>query len=231
MQLSKYYSRKSVSSKKSAIASSLRYLKHLPLDEFAGLQDSIHSVVKSNSLDSNQKVSINNQYRNWLLEHFNEKVPARIIIVKSPNLLDSLEIADSLRFAMLKTAKRLVGTPYVYAGTSPKKGFDCSGFTQYIYKSAGIEIPHNAQMQSKLSSARKPLKELKPGDLIFFGSWQKNQPRAAHAGIIYKVEGDSVTVIHCVSGGVKIEGENSSWDRYWINKVLFGISVDTLVQK
>lgn len=233
MYLDKSKTKKSSTSKKSYVSKGIKYYDKIPKNEFMEFHEQVHEVIRKNALDSNQKASINNQYRHWLLMHFGETVPpfGNPKTVVKRIIIDSLKIADSLRFALLQVAQKLEGVPYKYAGTNPTIGFDCSGFTQYVYKSVGIEIPHNANMQSHLSSIQKPLTELKPGDLVFFGGRNGNQHQTFHAGIIFDKNDDEFTVIHCVNGGVKIEGENSSWDRYWIDKVLFGISADTLVNR
>ncbi|MFT4752576.1 MAG: cell wall-associated NlpC family hydrolase [Salibacteraceae bacterium] len=233
MYLAKSETQKSSTSEKNFIAKSLRYYRLVPSKDFIEYHTQVYAIIRKNALDSNQKVRINNYYRKWLLMYFGESVaPFHLDSVHSVMVvIDSLNILDSLRYTLLKTAQNLEGVPYTYAGTTPKKGFDCSGFTQYVYKSVGIEIPHNAHMQSQLSLKRKPLAELKPGDLVFFGGWNGGEPRAHHTGIIYAKRGVNITVIHCVNGGVKIEGENSSWDRYWVDHVLFGISADTLVDR
>ncbi|WP_158607527.1 C40 family peptidase [Flexivirga caeni] len=63
-------------------------------------------------------------------------------------------------------AERFVGVPYVYGGSTPA-GFDCSGFTQYVYSLAGQSIPRTATAQMfAATSVSSP----QPGDLIFFGS-------------------------------------------------------------
>lgn len=131
---------------------------------------------------------------------------------------------DSLRRILLQTAQALVGVPYVYGGES-KRGFDCSGFTKYVYNKIGIELPHNAHMQSELGN-HKTLDEAEEGDLVFFGYKRGKGYRAIHAGIIYNNQNSKdSSVVHCVSKGVAIEGKNSSWDRYWKNKVLFVAAV------
>ena len=65
-------------------------------------------------------------------------------------------------------AKRYLGVPYVWGGTTPS-GFDCSGFTQYVYRKAGISIPRTSRSQyafvTKISKS-----SARPGDLIFYGS-------------------------------------------------------------
>ena len=63
-------------------------------------------------------------------------------------------------------AQSYFGVPYVYGGTTPS-GFDCSGFTSYVYRQAGISIPRTASAQAAAST---PVSNPRPGDLVFFGS-------------------------------------------------------------
>lgn len=70
--------------------------------------------------------------------------------------------------AMLDEVGRWYGTPYVYGG-STKNGTDCSGFTQSVYRTVGIEIPRRASRQA--AAARNvPRGSLRPGDLVFFNT-------------------------------------------------------------
>ncbi len=62
-------------------------------------------------------------------------------------------------------ALRYIGTPYVYGGASPS-GFDCSGFTQYVYRQVGISLPRTSGAQSK-SGQYVSLSNLKSGDLLY----------------------------------------------------------------
>jgi cell wall-associated NlpC family hydrolase len=63
-------------------------------------------------------------------------------------------------------AMRYLGIPYVYAGADPS-GFDCSGFTMYVYAQVGISLPHNAAMQFGMGTPVS-YDQLQPGDLVFF---------------------------------------------------------------
>ena len=67
---------------------------------------------------------------------------------------------------VVNIARTLLGIPYVYGGSSPS-GFDCSGFTQYVFGKAGISIPRTASAQQ---NAATPVSNPQPGDLVFFGS-------------------------------------------------------------
>ncbi|MGC4943781.1 C40 family peptidase [Kribbella sp. DT2] len=76
--------------------------------------------------------------------------------------------ATTFQAKVLKEAAKLKGTPYRYGGTSTK-GFDCSGYTGYVYKKAGKTLPRTSRQQY---SATKHISRAaaKPGDLVFFKS-------------------------------------------------------------
>ncbi|MFN2543349.1 MAG: NlpC/P60 family protein [Actinomycetota bacterium] len=71
--------------------------------------------------------------------------------------------------AVLDAAYSVLGVPYVYAGSSPEGGFDCSGLTMWAWAHAGVSLPHSSAMQYA-SLPHVPLSELQPGDLVFFYS-------------------------------------------------------------
>jgi cell wall-associated NlpC family hydrolase len=64
-------------------------------------------------------------------------------------------------------AMQYLGIPYQWGGASPSTGFDCSGFTMYVYAQVGVSLPHNAAMQYGYGSPVSR-SELAPGDLVFF---------------------------------------------------------------
>jgi len=70
---------------------------------------------------------------------------------------------------LISNALSLQGIPYVWGGTS-RKGFDCSGFVQYVFKASGISLPRTAAEQYKLG-VPVSRDELRPGDLVFFQTY------------------------------------------------------------
>ena len=77
--------------------------------------------------------------------------------------------------AIIAEAKKYLGTPYVWGGTTPS-GFDCSGFTSYVYKKAGISLPRTSRAQQNYGT-QVSLSNVQPGDLVFMGK------PAYHVGI------------------------------------------------
>ena len=64
-------------------------------------------------------------------------------------------------------ARHFLGVRYVWGGTSPRSGFDCSGFTRFVYAHFGIALPHYSGAQFEMGH-RVSHGALKPGDLVFF---------------------------------------------------------------
>ena len=76
--------------------------------------------------------------------------------------------ADATRGAqVVAIAMRYLGVPYKWGGASPSTGFDCSGFTMYVYAQVGISLPHYAAAQYGMG-APVSRDQLQPGDLVFF---------------------------------------------------------------
>ena len=110
------------------------------------------------------------------------------------------------------TAKQYLGTGYVYGGASPR-GFDCSGFTMYVYSQHGYSLPHSAtsQWQSGLGARVYSISELQPGDLVFFNDPSRNAGKAcSHAGI-YTGGGQFIHSSSSRSGGVIVSSLTSGY--------------------
>jgi cell wall-associated NlpC family hydrolase len=68
---------------------------------------------------------------------------------------------------VVRFARHLLGVPYVYGGSTPRSGFDCSGFTRFVYAKFGITLPHYSGAQFSMGR-RVSRQGLRPGDLLFF---------------------------------------------------------------
>ena len=73
---------------------------------------------------------------------------------------------------LIARAKQFIGTPYKWGGSGPL-GFDCSGFTQYLYRELGIDLPRVSSQQAA-SGPRISLDKLRPGDLVAWDSSSRN---------------------------------------------------------
>ena len=69
--------------------------------------------------------------------------------------------------AVVEYAKQFIGTKYVYGGSSPSTGFDCSGFTSYVYKNFGVSLPHSSGGQASVGTAVSK-ENLALGDLVIY---------------------------------------------------------------
>ena len=67
---------------------------------------------------------------------------------------------------VVAVAKKYIGVPYVWGGTNPASGMDCSGFTQRVFKDLGVELPRVVSDQMRQGTPVASLAEAKPGDLL-----------------------------------------------------------------
>ena len=70
--------------------------------------------------------------------------------------------------AVVAEAQKYLGVPYLWGGTDPTKGLDCSGFTQLVYGNLGIDLPRVSAQQATAGRPVASLAEARPGDLVFF---------------------------------------------------------------
>ena len=116
-----------------------------------------------------------------------------------------------------KYAKKMLGRKYVWGATGPKC-YDCSGFTQKVYrKVAGVKLPRVSYLQAKVGK-RIPFNRLKQGDMVFFDTEKKRTGMVNHVGI-YLSNGN---FIHASSGGKKVIITNFNKKRFYKNRFLWG---------
>ena len=114
---------------------------------------------------------------------------------------------------IVSLAQQYLGVPYVYGGSSPS-GFDCSGFTMYIFAQVGVKLPHGATSQLSYG-ASVSRSELQPGDLVFF---QDYGAVASHVGIY--IGGDQFIHASSSSGNSRCVTISSLTETYYANHYL-----------
>ena len=105
---------------------------------------------------------------------------------------------------IIQTSLQYIGVPYVFGGTTPN-GFDCSGFTSYVFANAGISLPRTADAQYE-EGTPVSYNDLQPGDLVFFSTYTYG---ASHVGIYM---GNGRFIDASTSRGVAIDSLDSG---YW----------------
>ena len=113
---------------------------------------------------------------------------------------------------LLKEAQKHIGVPYKAAGADPS-GFDCSGFTCYVFEKQGVKLPRRAMDQQFFCQAIDPEKAA-TGDLVFFS----DGTAVNHVGILISEKGAPKQMIHSSSSiGVSIVDIETS--TYWQTRI------------
>jgi hypothetical protein len=148
-----------------------------------------------------------------LIDVLFEEVPGIDSTPVDLNLLNSSIVENpGLRDEILTTAKKQLGTPYVWAGSSPD-GFDCSGFTSYVMSKNGSKLPRRALDQYN-DAPKVKAKNAQKGDLVFFD----NGSGVSHVGIVISEKGDPLMMIHSSSSkGVILTDVTKS--AYWTKRL------------
>ncbi len=157
-----------------------------------------------------------------LIDVLFEELPEIDVTPLDSNILDSTIVVENpgLRDQILITAKKQLGTPYVWAGSSPD-GFDCSGFTSYVMSKNGSKLPRRAVDQFN-DAPKVKVKNAQKGDLVFFD----NGSGVSHVGIVISEKGSPLMMIHSSSSkGVIVTDVTKS--AYWTKRLKgFGTYVD-----
>jgi cell wall-associated NlpC family hydrolase len=95
-------------------------------------------------------------------------------------------------------AETLMGTPYVYASTDPKVGFDCSGFITYVFNHFNIRVPRSSIDFTNVGKPI-PVEQAKRGDIILFTGTDSTEREVGHMGLVVS-NTDTLRFIHSSSG-------------------------------
>ena len=127
---------------------------------------------------------------------------------------------SDLRNQIQNFAFRFLGRPYRSSGKKPATGFDCSGFTGFIFRNFGMKLKSSSVAQAT-EGRLVSVKEATVGDLAFFGRrGRKGKVWVNHAAIVISKPGQPLAIIHSASNkGIVVT--NVSESRYWKNSLLF----------
>lgn len=123
---------------------------------------------------------------------------------------------------IISYAKKFLGTPYVYGGTTPK-GFDCSGYVKYVMNNFGVELSRTSASMSEYGT-EVPLSEVQAGDLLFFKGRNINSRTVGHVAMVISNENDIIQFIHAAGNRVKIDTFNDS--KYYVPRFLKATRLD-----
>lgn len=125
------------------------------------------------------------------------------------------------RDKLVDFSKKQIGIKYMYGGKTTK-GFDCSGFTAYVFEKQNIKLSPSSKIQAS-QGKRIPLPTVQAGDLIFF-SKNKRDGKVSHVAMVVSNTKEGISVIHSTSSkGVRID--NISQSNYWKPRILYARTV------
>ncbi len=130
--------------------------------------------------------------------------------------LSRKKIHSTIRSKIEENAKKFLGYRYVWGATGPNK-FDCSGFTQKVFKIVGINLPRVSREQAKVGKYVS-FDALKKGDIVFFDTKRRKTGRVTHVGI-YLEDGK---FIHASSGGKRVMITSFKKRAFYKNRFLWG---------
>lgn len=176
-------------------------------------------IVKNSSDDNYNLIATKQRMKNPVSNNievisYNSEIPNNIEVISygSQRATDTTHIIKSVEW----NAKSFLGTPYVWAATGPSR-FDCSGFTQWVYRDVGINIPRVSRDQAKVGSYVM-YKNLQKGDMVFFDTKKRRSGIVTHVGI-YLGNGN---FIHASSAAKKVVVYNFNKKKFYKERFLWG---------
>lgn len=113
---------------------------------------------------------------------------------------------------IMQTARPYIGTPYKFGGVNRKYGMDCSAFVREVFQELGFTLPRTSQEMSSIGR-RIELKNLLPGDLLFFHSSKNSE--ICHVGLVTDANNfDKVLFLHCSTDRKSVQEDNLYSKRY-----------------
>ena len=141
------------------------------------------------------------------------ELPLQQIVLNTDNVS-----ADSL----IGFAKTFLNIPYRAASSNPSKGFDCSGFVSFVFKSFNVNVPRSS-CDFTCIGRKINLADAKPGDIVLFtGTKSHHMHSIGHVGIVFSNDGNQLRFIHSTSGKeycVTISAMDETYQRRFVKAV------------
>ena len=114
---------------------------------------------------------------------------------------------------IVKVAMKYIGVPYRSGRMNPKVGFDCSGFTTYVFKKENIQLTRSSRSQFTEGVEVSSCTDLQKGDLGFFGGSRSSSSSIGHVGIVTDVNPSTGTFsfIHASRTGIRISSSDEPY--------------------
>lgn len=227
-----------------------KYIGYISIEADAELQNRLHAVgIDVYDELSKRKKRRRKYYAAFMASHFADTVvdycalfpaavnnqtlvtetefttPADVNVVQKNLKGVSYKIPERIPegYEIIAAAETSIGTPWVWAGVTPGKGFDCSGFVMWAYQQLGYELPHRTKLLAQIGQFVQP-DDFKASDIVCFGSKTYKPGSVWHVGMIHSVDGDEVNMIHCgTSTGVIVAPLSSG---YWSESDYFVIRIE-----
>ena len=186
------------------------------------LSSSLNSESTNNkSLDDILITSLRKQVDKKMMSYEDTHLIYGCLALLDKERLDKREVQikkvhRSIRSKIEDNAKRFLGYRYVWGATGPNK-FDCSGFTQKVFRNVGINLPRVSREQAKVGKYVS-FNALKKGDIVFFDTKHRKTGRVTHVGI-YLEDGK---FIHASSGGKRVMITSFKQRAFYKNRFLWG---------
>ncbi|MCI1821127.1 MAG: NlpC/P60 family protein [Megasphaera sp.] len=164
-------------------------------------EDTARAVAK---FQADRRIQISGKVGDWTFYQITGK---RMKMINEDQISYQRFSSDDMGNRLVSIANKYVGVPYVWGGNTPK-GFDCSGFTKYVFSNAGINLPRLADQQYMVGSPVSR-SDLIPGDLVFFTTYC---PGVSHSGIYV---GNDKFISATSSGGIRVDSMSNG---YWSSR-------------
>lgn len=152
-----------------------------------------------------------NIFFSFFISFFSSNIIAQVSLDSVSEPADSSGVLDELidqkSDAIIKYAKQFMGVPYVWGGMSPS-GFDCSGFINYVFRGFGFSLTRTSYGLAELGTTVS-LKDLQPGDLMFFKARNLNSRQVGHVALVVDTTDGIIQFIHAARTGIRMDTFNN----------------------